>query len=892
MSPFRYWFLAFFLLPTLFLAPSLLGVIRTSGVYLYSGLAYGTSSRLLAGEPTIDPSYGVFSEALGVRAAKDLFSGRLPLWNHYEGFGAPLLGGMNAAALFPPTWLQILPHGQVLELAILQLLAGLGTYLFLRKIGVDRRAALAGGLLFQLNGVFAWLRHSTYNPVAFLPWLFLVIEALYVSAARKDPFKRRFRWLVLGGAGSGLAVYAGFPEEVYLYAFVLLLWTGLRFFGLKATARWIYLVDLGLVSLLGLLLSLPALLAFGGFLPEAALGGHGDNGFYGIFLPPAAVLQYLLPYIYGTIFSVADPDLRSIWGSTGGYVGMMPVILAAVALQLPERRALKITLALWIVVAVAVSHGVPGIYQAFMHLPLMKIAATYRYLNASWIFCFVILAGLSLDELTQKDQATIRQVLLVGIACGCGAIAGSAVFAWPLLTRAVLEFDHVRSFVTFSLLVLACMLVALLAVTRIGNAKAVVSVLAALTVSEAALYFSIPYLSYPRRGEIDSGLVDFLKNGAGFQRVVATDGGQLAPNYGSYFGISQLNWDDIPVPRQAVQYVQQRLDPYGIVWGIIYLPESPFLTGKQLNERRALFSQRLDDYARAGVKYVFSNDDPSAYPAIIVGGDWRYPVPLEAGQRLEIVLHFPRQERDDIAGLSVLIGTYGGKSNGRLRVELCREDDCASGSTDLASALDNSPVVVRFDHAVAVQPGDKLRIVLDKAEGDQVVALWTGPLGAGQADVRIYGGPPPVRPASAPVLQFLGANAGKSQLVYRGKNTNVFELSGVRPYFDSAECKVTPMTRDEIRAECPRAGRLIRLELAMPGWRAFVGKQEVSIRRVDDIFQEIDLPEGESTVQFVYAPTGVRPAVWISAGTLLAIFAGLAWCSFPRRERSSSLQRR
>jgi hypothetical protein len=678
-------------------------------------------------------------------------------------------------------------------------------------------------------------------------------------------------------------VYAGFPEEVYLYAFVLVLWTGLRFFGLKATTRWTYLADLGLASLLGLLLSLPALLAFVCYLPESALGDHGNEGFYGAFLPPAALLQYLLPYIYGTIFSVADADLQSIWSNTGGYVGVMPMILAVVTLQLPERRALKIILALWIVVAIAVSHGVPGIYQAFMHLPLMKITATFRYLNISWIFCFVILAALCLDELARTDSATVRRSLLAGIGCGCAAIALAAAFAWPVMTRAFREFGHVRGFVAFSLLVLVCMLVVILAAIRNGNIKFIVSTLAALTISEAAIYFSIPYLSYPIKGGIDIDLVNFLKNGDGFQRMVATDGGQLAPNYGSYFGISQLNWNDIPAPRQAVQYVQQRLDPYGMVWGIHYLPESPFLTGKQLNERKVLFAQRLDDYARAGVKYVLSNDDPSAYPAIVVGSDWRLPVALEAGQKLEIALPFPTKDRDDIAGISTLIGTYGGKSNGRLRIELCRSYDCASGSIDLASARDNSPVAVRFDRGLAVQPGDNLHIVLQKVDGDQAVALWTGPLGAGQPDISIRADLPSVRPASAPVLQFLGANAGKTRLVYRGKNTNVFELSSVRPYFDSAECELMPMTRDEVRAECPRAAHLVRLELAMSGWRAFVGTEEVGIRKVDDIFQEINLPEGVSTVRFVYAPTGVRPAVWISTGTLLAIFAGLAWCSFPRR---------
>src|SRR5262249_42086915 len=161
------------------------------------------------------------------------------------------------------------------------------------------------------------------------------------------------------------------------------------------------------------ILSLPALLAFVGYLPEAALSFHSGNTLYGTFLPPEALLQYLLPYIYGTISSVSDFDSYHCWG----YIGVMPVILAAVALQLRERRALKIILALWIVVAVGVSQGALGIYQAFMHLPLMNITWTSHYLAVSWIFCFVILAGVCLDELERSDWATIRRAMLAGIGC-------------------------------------------------------------------------------------------------------------------------------------------------------------------------------------------------------------------------------------------------------------------------------------------------------------------------------------------------------------------------------------------------------------------------------------------------------------------------------------------
>ena len=82
----------------------------------------------------------------------------------------------------------------------------------------------------------------------------------------------------------------------------------------------------------------------------------------------------------------------------------------------------------------------------------------------------------------RSDWATIRRALLVEIGCGCTAIAISAALAWPVLTRAFSEFALVRSFVAFSLLVLVCMLVVLIAVARMRNARVIVSTLATLTV--------------------------------------------------------------------------------------------------------------------------------------------------------------------------------------------------------------------------------------------------------------------------------------------------------------------------------------------------------------------------------------------------------------------------
>jgi len=274
---------------------SIFGPFLTDTVYLYSGVAIDVGSNALFGKPSIDPNFGDTSFALGARAASDLLSGRLPLWNHYEGLGSPLLGEMQSAALFPFTLLLALPHGQVLEQASLQLLAGIGAFLFFRKFGLGVTAALAGSLLFEINGVFAWLRSATFNPVAFLPWLFFAVESFRASALAGRTLPRRMPMICVGAGMAALALYAGFPETVYLYALLLIAWVAFRMAGLSGRQNVIFLTDLLLTGLVALALSAPLLVAFADFMADAAVGGHSGTGFHGRVMNRGAIIQYIMP---------------------------------------------------------------------------------------------------------------------------------------------------------------------------------------------------------------------------------------------------------------------------------------------------------------------------------------------------------------------------------------------------------------------------------------------------------------------------------------------------------------------------------------------------------------------------------------------------------------------
>jgi hypothetical protein len=508
-----------------------------------------------------------------------------------------------------------LPHGQALEHALLQLFGGWGAYLFFRRFGLNTTAAVTGGVLFELNGVFAWLRNAIFNPVAFLPWLFFAFEGMRAAALAGQPLSERCPTICLGGAIGALALYAGFPEVVYLYGLLLAAWAVFRCLGLTRLQIISLLVDGALAGVLALALSAPVLVAFVEYLGEADVAGHADNGFYGQWLPGWSILQYLLPYVYGPIAAASDPMAITVWGGTGGYIGFAPLMVAAASLFSPGRRGVKLFLAGWIVVALGATHGWPVIYQAFMALPLVKMAACYRYINLSWIFCTIFLAAIFVNDISAMPRQALRRAVRGAMAFAFVCLVAATAAAWPLIAQLWKTEHGLRSYC------IGAFVVAGLIAFRMLRASAAqpkyTAALGCMLVAEAAAWFLIPYLSYPRRGRVDTEAIAFLQSHAGYQRVMASMGDRgygLLPAYGSAFKIPTLNYDNVPVPRRAVAYIRERLDPYATN---VFLPWYPELTPEQRAERQRVFRERIPAYARAGVKYVFAGPafDPRAKAA-------------------------------------------------------------------------------------------------------------------------------------------------------------------------------------------------------------------------------------------------------------------------------------
>src|SRR5687768_15749661 len=111
---------------------------------------------------------------------EELWAGRLPLWNPYNGWGVPHLAGYQAGVFSPfsvPYY--VLPFRAALVAApFLKLFSfGLLTYLFLRRIDCRPAAALVGAMAFTFSGYnVLWLHYPLSSSVIVVPAGFYCAE--------------------------------------------------------------------------------------------------------------------------------------------------------------------------------------------------------------------------------------------------------------------------------------------------------------------------------------------------------------------------------------------------------------------------------------------------------------------------------------------------------------------------------------------------------------------------------------------------------------------------------------------------------------------------------------------------------------------------------------------
>jgi hypothetical protein len=214
-------------------------------------------------------------------ASEALRNGRLPLWNPYQMAGLPYLSQSLYGVFYPlnlPLFL-VGPGKMYAPLGVLHFfLAGLFTYLLLRRFQLSRPAALAGALIYMCSVPMTSRFHyyMTQYPMAWAPLMLLIVHRYH---------ERRSLFLLAGLAVVyALTILAGFQQmAVYMgyitLAFSLFCSARDRFaFRPRAAAAGVILVFLAMMA--AKLLGVDLLLAysFAAILAVIAVFATG-NGF-------------------------------------------------------------------------------------------------------------------------------------------------------------------------------------------------------------------------------------------------------------------------------------------------------------------------------------------------------------------------------------------------------------------------------------------------------------------------------------------------------------------------------------------------------------------------------------------------------------------------------------
>jgi hypothetical protein len=435
---------------------------------------------------------------------------------------------------------------------LLELVAGLATYLLLRRISVNRWASTGVAIAFALNGTFAWFSHATVNPVAFLPLLLLGIELAYTAARDARPGG----WWLIAVAGA-LSFYAGFPEVTYIDTLMAICWFAWRAGCLRGERLRAFAIKGVLGATVGTLISAPLLIAMAEYFSHADLGLHASSLLGSAHFGTQALPQLILPYIYGPIFDYTDPRgvLQELWSTVGGYLTVSQLLFALLGLFSSGRRGLRLTLLAWILLVFARMYGLPqALFEVLGVLPDFSRVAFFRYATASLELPVMILAALGIDDLARAPER--RRRLAWGAFAMTAVIALAVVEARTLTHLLGAKFAH-RPYFAASigwavLTVVACAGAAFVLTPRLR-----VPLFAAFVAADALAMFAAPELSVPRFSALDRAPVAFLQRHLGTSRFFTL--GPFQPNYGSYYGLASLNVNDFP-PKSFADYVHARLD--------------------------------------------------------------------------------------------------------------------------------------------------------------------------------------------------------------------------------------------------------------------------------------------------------------------------------------------
>jgi len=300
-------------------------------------------------------------------ATEEISKGTLPLWNPYMFGGMPFFESMTwSAFVYPSFWinfvLEKIPGVDLPRLFFLvmhYLLAGIGTFFFLRSRGVGHAGATLGGVAFMLSPHLVGLATIGHGgkvlTAAYIPLVIMAAMKILDGGGR--------RWVAILALVGGLQFLARHVQvSYYTWLIVLVLIVFSLVSGWRRGEKWNVLggrtaavVAAGvLAAALAAVLLLPVL-RYSGFSTRVAQGGGmGFEQAVQWSFHPKEILTFLVPSLFG----LAN---ETYWGTmpfqqVSHYVGYVVLALAAIAVARKRDRDVRFLVVLF-AVGIVLSFG-------------------------------------------------------------------------------------------------------------------------------------------------------------------------------------------------------------------------------------------------------------------------------------------------------------------------------------------------------------------------------------------------------------------------------------------------------------------------------------------------------------------------------------------------------
>jgi len=366
------------------------------------------------------PIYALFS--------KTLVSGVVPLWNPYQGAGAPLAANTVWTAYFPIDILyamnnQYWDFGWILRLWV----AGMLCYLFLRRLDLGWLSAVGGGLAYSLSGAFIFY--------PFLPWTNVAImtPALLLVAKRcfDQPFSRQA--VVLGSVVFAISLLGAHIEALviqflYVILFVLFLAITRKKESIRGITTWGASVLLGMG--LGAFFLFPVL----EYLLEATLGHGAGAGLASLSTegnPAIWWMTLFVPYFFGFLQTYPYDGLRQVffWDISPGYLGATVLFLSLLPLfsirELFKRERTKYYVFFFVseILILMKVFGVPLVNWVGL-LPVLNYVIFPRFCGSVLAMSFAGACAYGLEMVaTSAKRNSVTPLVIILVTLGLAAYA-------------------------------------------------------------------------------------------------------------------------------------------------------------------------------------------------------------------------------------------------------------------------------------------------------------------------------------------------------------------------------------------------------------------------------------------------------------------------------------